>query len=107
MALKEIKRLIKSGGCFGWVEHVNVDLEKDTSADIVLFDMEQKLFDPLQQIVAHNCHLRRETDRIIWDFFKQDSDFLESERFFIPDMWPVSCQASGVLKVRHRMQAQF
>lgn len=103
VAVEEIKRLLKPGGCFGWVEHVNVDLEEDAPANLVIFDMEQKLFDPLQQIVAHNCHLRRETDHIIRDIFEQDADFLECDRFFIPDMWPVSCQASGVLKVRNNL----
>lgn len=104
LAVKEIKRLLNSGGCFGWVEHVIVNLEKESSANLVIFDTVQKIFDPLQQKVAHNCHLRRETGRVIRDIFQNDSNFLESNQFFIPDMWPVSCQASGVIKVRNANQ---
>lgn len=101
MAVKEIKRLVKHGGCFGWVEHVAVDLKSDrATANLVFLNFQQKMLDPLQQVVAHNCHLHRETDRTIKDIFDSDADILETERFFISSMWPVSCQVSGVLKAR-------
>jgi hypothetical protein len=100
LAVNEIKRLLKTGGCFGWVEQVAVDLENDNnSINQVTFDLEQKLLDPLQQVVAHNCHLHRQTVQIIEEVFEPDAHFLESERFFIQSMWPISCQASGVVKV--------
>eukprot|EP00979_Chaetoceros_neogracilis_P002902 scaffold485_cov241-Chaetoceros_neogracile.AAC.6 len=59
--LREIKRLLNSGGCYGWVEHVAVDLENENNQSF--FELQQRVLDPLQQAVAHNCHLHRRTDQ--------------------------------------------
>lgn len=99
-SLQEIKRMLKStGGTFGYVEHVAVDLEKDTEKNRVFFEWQQRTLDPLQQAVAHNCHLHRNTEKEIQSVF-HDADVLESQRFFIKDMWPISCQCSGVIKTK-------
>jgi ubiquinone/menaquinone biosynthesis C-methylase UbiE len=99
-SLREIKRMLKStGGTFGYVEHVAVDLEKDTEKNRVFFEWQQRTLDLLQQAVAHNCHLHRNTEKEIQSVF-HDADVLESQRFFIKDMWPISCQCSGVIKTK-------
>ena len=97
-SLQEIKRVLKpKGGTFGFVEHVAIDLENDAEKNRVFFEWQQRTLDPLQQAVAHNCHLHRNTDKEISSIF-YDADILEFERFFIKDMWPISCQCSGVIK---------
>jgi ubiquinone/menaquinone biosynthesis C-methylase UbiE len=97
-SLQEIKRVLKpKGGTFGFVEHVAIDLENDAEKNRVFFEWQQRTLDPLQQAVAHNCHLHRNTDKEILSTF-YDADILELERFFVKDMWPISCQCSGVIK---------
>ncbi len=103
------------GGTFGYVEHVAVRLENESEQDRSFLELEQRYLDPLQQAVAHNCHLHRDTDRVIAEVFKTSNendggitarqargqgDLLQSERFFVDDMWPVSCQCSGIVKLR-------
>jgi len=97
--LHEIKRLLNFGGCYGWVEHVAVDLENENENNKSFLELQQKVLDPLQQAVAHNCHLHRRTDQVISSVFETSAEFLERDRFFVQDMWPVSCQCSGVLKM--------
>jgi ubiquinone/menaquinone biosynthesis C-methylase UbiE len=54
-ALQEIKRVLRpNGGTFGYIEHVAVN----PGETYKLLDFQQKIFDPLQQAVANNCHLR-------------------------------------------------
>lgn len=96
-SLEEVKRILKPGGTFGFVEHVRVDLENLSEKNKLLLEWQQRALDPLQQAVAHNCHLHRDTDRVIRSIFS-DANILQSERFFIKDMWPISCQCSGVIK---------
>ena len=103
-ALNEIKRVLKSdGGTFGYVEHVAVNPDEPYS----LLSFEQKLFNPLQILVADNCHLNRFTEDNISSVFgisegssmtTAKSTKLTSERFLVDDMWPVSCQVCGVIK---------
>jgi hypothetical protein len=107
-ALQEIRRLLNpNGGTFGYVEHVSVAEGEGHE----ILEWQQKNLDPLQQLVAHNCHLHRNTDETIRDAFNTvpsvDSSksspngnafILQEERFFVEDMWPVSCQCCGVLK---------
>jgi ubiquinone/menaquinone biosynthesis C-methylase UbiE len=95
--LREIKRLLNSGGCYGWVEHVAVDLENENNQSFL--ELQQRVLDPLQQAVAHNCHLHRRTDQVISSIFETSAEFLERDSFFVTDMWPVSCQCSGILKM--------
>jgi SAM-dependent methyltransferase len=99
-ALREIKRLTRpSGGTLAYVEHVAVNPEEPYR----FLEWQQEFFDPLQQRLADNCHLHRYTDDIIANVFEIDSGSgvrLQHERFLVNDMWPVSCQCSGVIKMR-------
>lgn len=100
-AIQEIKRLVRpNGGTFGYVEHVAV--KEDEPYRLLAF--QQQAFDPLQQLVAENCHLHRGTDGLIANIFEVDlpsasqSSSVYSERFLVDSMWPVSLQASGVIQ---------
>jgi SAM-dependent methyltransferase len=107
LALQNMKRLLRpNGGTIAYLEHVAVN---DVDTDHQLLSFEQQLFDPVQQILADHCHLHRSTestmDKVLTDDGKDASslkyDILYRERFYIDQMWPVSCQACGVIqKVR-------
>jgi SAM-dependent methyltransferase len=98
-ALREIKRLVRQDeGTFGFVEHVAVKPEEPYR----LIELQQKLFDPLQQVVADNCHLHHYTETIVAQVFDvvvgMSSRKISGERFLVKGMWPVSCQSSGVIQ---------
>lgn len=95
-ALKEMKRLLRGdGGCLGYVEHTAVLPDEPYR----FLELQQKVFDPLQQAVADNCHLHRYTDLAISNVFNQAcSRIITSERFLVEGMWPVSCQSCGVIQ---------
>lgn len=99
-AVTEIKRLLRvDGGCFGYVEHTAVLPDEPNR----FLDFQQQLLDPLQQAVADNCHLHRYTDSTIATVFDANgSKTINSERFLVDGMWPVSCQSCGVIQ---RIQA--
>lgn len=111
-AISEIRHLVRpNGGVFGYVEHVAVnssEMDASSSSSSTLtykvLDWQQKVFDPLQQILAENCHLHRSTDESIDRIFgaqgvdPSSTRWLSRERFLVSDMWPVSCQALGVLQ---------
>lgn len=108
-AVNEIKRVLNpNGGTFGFIEHVAVDLKNESEKDLVFLDWQQRKLDPLQQIVAHNCHLHRNTEKVIDSVFgssansstsRSNSQWLQRERFQVKDMWPVSCQTTGVVQL--------
>ncbi|CAG7904179.1 unnamed protein product [Brassica rapa] len=54
--LKEIKRILKPGGLYLFVEHVAAEV------DGTFLRMVQNVLDPLQQVVADGCHLTRSTE---------------------------------------------
>ena len=93
-ALREMKRLLRKGGRFGYLEHVAVNDDEPFR----LLEAEQRLLDPLQQVLAENCHLHRFTEDSIRSTFQGSSSLLE-ERFIVDSMWPVSCQSCGVLSI--------
>jgi SAM-dependent methyltransferase len=99
-ALREMKRLIRpTGGTLAYAEHVAVNPEEPYR----FLEWQQEFFDPLQQRLADNCHLHRYTDDTIANVFELDSGSgvrLQHERFLVDDMWPVSCQCSGVIQMR-------
>lgn len=109
LALNEIKRLLNpNGGVFGYIEHVAVQLDiKDEKKKRSFLEWQQRTLDPLQQLVAHNCHLHRETDAAVMDIFavpEMSSQVLYRERFFVDDMWPVSCQCCGVIALDSKIK---
>ncbi|CAA7396246.1 unnamed protein product [Spirodela intermedia] len=57
-ALKEVKRVLKPGGYYIFIEHV-------AAQDGTLLRFAQRALDPLQQFVADGCHLARETGKSI------------------------------------------
>ncbi|XP_013652328.1 putative methyltransferase-like protein 7A isoform X1 [Brassica napus] len=59
--LNEIKRVLRPGGRFIFLEHVAAEGTLNGS----LFRRLQKLLDPLQQILADGCHLTRNTRECI------------------------------------------
>lgn len=56
--LKEIKRVLRPGGLYLFVEHV-------AAKDGTILRFIQSVLNPLQQILADGCHLTRETGRNI------------------------------------------
>ena len=95
-AIAEILRVLRPGGCFGFVEHVRV-----TDADErPLLAATQLVLDPLQQAIAHGCHLRRDTGAEIVAAFGGDASVVRLERMLNGAMWPVSQQVAGVVEKR-------
>jgi SAM-dependent methyltransferase len=100
--LSELKRLIRpDGGTLGYVEHVAVNPDEKSRS---FLESQQRLFDPLQQRLADNCHLHRYTQDAILSAFgitdgkSTEAQLLQSERFFVDSMWPVSSQCCGVVQ---------
>ncbi|KAL3751590.1 hypothetical protein ACJRO7_012427 [Eucalyptus globulus] len=58
LTLKEVKRVLKPGGSYIFVEHV-------AAKDGTILKFLQSILDPLQQAVADGCHLTRETGKNI------------------------------------------
>ena len=99
--VREVSRVLAPGGRFGFVEHVAAD-------EGTVLERTQLLLDPLQQVVAGNCHLHRDTDRLIARSVGDpaaaaaDSAALFSraeaaERYIVWPMWPIAQQAAGVV----------
>lgn len=59
-ALKEVKRVLKPGGLYLFVEHV-------AARDGTVLRFLQNVLDPLQQTVSDGCHLTRETGKHIFE----------------------------------------
>jgi ubiquinone/menaquinone biosynthesis C-methylase UbiE len=97
-ALTEIKRLLRpSGGTFAYIEHVAVKDDDDQHRFLAL---QQEWLDPLQQRLADNCHLHRTTVQSVEEVFQSCSyRYLAKESFYVDAMWPVSCQACGVIQL--------
>ena len=95
MALNEVRRVLKPGGCFGFVEHVRVEKEDGRP----LLAASQVVLDPLQQLLAHDCHLRRDTATLVVDAFGGPRCLVRPvQRMVNEAMWPVSQQAAGIVR---------
>jgi ubiquinone/menaquinone biosynthesis C-methylase UbiE len=98
VAVTRIRDLIRpQGGCLGYVEHVAVN----PTEDYKFLEWQQQKLDPLQQALADNCHLHRYTEQTIASVFgvnQQRATLVTEERFLVDNMWPVSCQARGVVQ---------
>ena len=93
-----MNRLLRpNGGCLGYVEHVAVNPDEPYH----FLEYQQRLLDPVQQVLADNCHLHRYTQESITnEFLKERSGTTQiaMERYTVGAMWPVSCQACGVIQ---------
>ena len=89
-AVTSIHRVLRStGGVFGFVEHVAAPESNGLAR-------QQVLLDPLQNLVAQNCHLHRSTSNTIKEVFGDASRTLQYEEVQVDSMWPVSYQSYGV-----------
>lgn len=102
-SIQSMKRMVRpNGGTIAYVEHVAVG---DDSTNHPFLSMEQQIFDPIQQLLVDNCHLHRPTEAYIDMVLSGDEQHdtpkyrtLYRERFYIDEMWPVSCQTCGVIQ---------
>lgn len=67
LTLQEVKRVLKPGGIYLFVEHV-------AAADGTVLRFIQGLLDPLQQTLADGCHLTRKTGKSITEAGFSDVD---------------------------------
>jgi len=122
-AVTEIQRLLRpDGGTFGYIEHVAVNPDEPYK----LLRVQQQVLNPLQNLLADQCNLNRYTEATIRDVFGIHDDtttttttmtmmeepntalapaqpinrakIITGERFLVPEMWPISCQACGVIQ---------
>jgi ubiquinone/menaquinone biosynthesis C-methylase UbiE len=91
-AVAEVRRVLRQGGRFGFVEHVKV-VDGDERPFLAL---SQSVLDPVQQVVAHGCHLTRDSPQVILDAFGAES-VVRMERALEDAMWPVSQIAAGIV----------
>jgi len=99
-ALREVSRVLAPGGRFGFVEHVAADRGS-------FLEAQQILLDPLQQVLAGNCHLHRDTDALIVGSTQRGGgaaapalfarQLVPIERYQAWRMWPIVQQAAGVM----------
>lgn len=85
------------GGCLGYIEHVAVN----PTEPYKFLEWQQQTLDPLQQALADNCHLHRYTEQTIARVFGIDTHraaLVSEERFLVDSMWPVTCQACGIVQ---------
>ncbi|CAN1313743.1 Putative methyltransferase-like protein 7A [Linum perenne] len=92
LTLQEVKRVLKPGGVYIFVEHVAA---KDGTAQRLL----QNVFDPLQQTLADGCHLARQTGNRIskagFSFLYIDSAHLSSALFINPHVYGMATKPHG------------
>ena len=91
-AVQELHRVLKPGGTLAYIEHVAVN----DNEPYRFLEWQQQLLDPLQQRLADNCHLHRYTEATIVEVFGKQP--VHEERFMVDAMWPVTCQACGVMQ---------
>ncbi len=93
-AVREVRRALRPGGRFGFVEHV---LSKPEDGRPLL-RASQLVLDPAQQALAHNCHLRRDSPALVVEAFGGErAKVLQMRRVVEEAMWPVSQLAAGVV----------
>ncbi|KAL3684921.1 hypothetical protein R1sor_002943 [Riccia sorocarpa] len=84
--LKEVKRVLKPGGSFLFIEHVAAPEGNGLR-------LWQRVFDPLQQLFADGCHLTRDT---LEDIKAAKFKSVEAERFTLPGLFVIGPHISGV-----------
>ena len=119
--LREIRRVLKPGGQFICLEHVlahNENIISDSSASGKAGDIsgwrieeeerpsfhgfdlrsQQLLLNPLQQLVANNCHLDRRTDLLLLES-KEFRNVLKFQELNFHAQWPINSQFAAVIAV--------
>lgn len=86
-SVSEIHRVLRPGGKLVFIEHVTAPPER------FWLGVAQTLFDPLQQLLADNCHLRRNPLMAIHRTGFADLDF---ESFEVEGMSLISPHVSGI-----------
>ncbi|KAJ1423662.1 S-adenosyl-L-methionine-dependent methyltransferase [Sesbania bispinosa] len=89
MTLKEIRRVLRPGGLYVFVEHV-------AAKDGTFLKFLQRVLDPLQQTVSDGCHLSRETGNNIcragFSNVELDTAFLSNAAFVNPHVYGIAYQ---------------
>ncbi|XP_077213226.1 uncharacterized protein LOC143848225 [Tasmannia lanceolata] len=89
MTLKEVKRVLKPGGLYIFIEHVAAN-------DGTPLKFLQSVLDPLQQIVSDGCHLTRETGKQISEAGFSDVNinkaFLSTLSVISPHVYGIACK---------------
>ncbi|KAF7809105.1 methyltransferase-like protein 7A [Senna tora] len=87
MTLKEMKRVLRPGGLYLFVEHVGA---KEGS----ILRFLQRILDPLQQTLADGCHLTRDTGNIIstagFSSVELNMAFLSKATFVNPHVYGIA-----------------
>ena len=97
--LTEIAKVLKpKSGLFLSVEHVHA-----TKTDSALLARTQELLDPLQQVVADNCHLTRRTDELFATLGPRLGLRLERcDPVFFPSQFPICSQVYSRLRAEDK-----
>ncbi|KAJ0095238.1 hypothetical protein Patl1_15967 [Pistacia atlantica] len=89
MTLQEVKRVLKPGGNYIFVEHV-------AAKDGTLIKFWQSVLDPIQQTVADGCHLTRETGKDIseagFSGLELGNVFLSNASLINPHVYGIACK---------------
>ncbi|GAV85784.1 Methyltransf_11 domain-containing protein [Cephalotus follicularis] len=87
--LKEVKRVLKPGGLYLFVEHV-------AAKDGTILKFWQRVLDPLQQTVVDGCHLTRETGNNISRAGFSDVElsmaFVSDASLISPHVYGIACK---------------
>lgn len=86
-SISEIYRVLRPGGKYVFIEHVAAP------EDHLWLGIAQRVFDPLQQLLADNCHLRRDPLPFIQHAGFRSIDF---ERFDVKGMSLIAPHLAGV-----------
>ncbi|XP_042477567.1 methyltransferase-like protein 7B isoform X2 [Macadamia integrifolia] len=88
LALQEVKRVLKPGGLFIFIEHV-------AAQDQTTLKFFQGILNPLQKIISDGCHLTRHTEKHISEAGFSDVDI---KRAYLSFCFPVNPHIYGIAR---------